>query len=267
MSTPCLGQPKTPSVTSRTATGRAGPCRHPAAPGRGLLARGKRRRRSDRERPANPPSAGRTRRRGGLARLRALGLAPRRPDRRAAGQHGWEFVVLLLACLRAGIIPVMALPAHRRAELSYLAAHAEASRDRGAGPAAPTSTTRRWRESWNPRSTARARGTSWWPGTPSTPRAWTCARSAVRRRACADRARLDATRAGQPGRGGVPAIRRYHRAAEAHPAHPRRLRLQRAGKRASRRRGRQHPLPGHPAGRAQLPAGLPRHPRHAARRR
>jgi salicylate---CoA ligase len=41
--------------------------------------------------------------------------------------NGWEFVVLTLACLRAGIVPVMALPAHRRAELSYLARHSEAS--------------------------------------------------------------------------------------------------------------------------------------------
>jgi 2,3-dihydroxybenzoate-AMP ligase len=41
--------------------------------------------------------------------------------------NGWEFVVLTLACLRAGIVPVMALPAHRRSELSYLATHAEAT--------------------------------------------------------------------------------------------------------------------------------------------
>ena len=39
----------------------------------------------------------------------------------------WEFVVLMLACLRAGIVPVMALPGHRYHELSYLAAHAEAA--------------------------------------------------------------------------------------------------------------------------------------------
>lgn len=39
----------------------------------------------------------------------------------------WEFVVLTLACLRVGIVPVMALPAHRRTELTYLTAHAEAS--------------------------------------------------------------------------------------------------------------------------------------------
>jgi 2,3-dihydroxybenzoate-AMP ligase len=41
--------------------------------------------------------------------------------------NGWEFVVLLLACLRAGIVPVMALPAHRRSELRHLAIQAEAS--------------------------------------------------------------------------------------------------------------------------------------------
>jgi 2,3-dihydroxybenzoate-AMP ligase len=39
----------------------------------------------------------------------------------------WEFVVLVLACLRAGIVPVMALPAHRRTELTHLVEHAEAA--------------------------------------------------------------------------------------------------------------------------------------------
>ncbi len=39
----------------------------------------------------------------------------------------WQFVVLTLGCLRAGIVPVMALPAHRRQELTYLAAHSEAA--------------------------------------------------------------------------------------------------------------------------------------------
>ena len=59
-------------------------------------------------------------------RLLGLGLAP--GDRIIVQlPNGWEFPVLLLACLRAGIVPVMALPAHRRAELSYLARHAEAS--------------------------------------------------------------------------------------------------------------------------------------------
>jgi salicylate---CoA ligase len=37
----------------------------------------------------------------------------------------WEFVALTLACLRAGIAPVMALPAHRGHELRYLATHAD----------------------------------------------------------------------------------------------------------------------------------------------
>lgn len=40
--------------------------------------------------------------------------------------NGWEFAVLTWACLRAGIVPVMALPAHRRTELAYLAEHSEA---------------------------------------------------------------------------------------------------------------------------------------------
>lgn len=38
----------------------------------------------------------------------------------------WQFVVLTLGCLRAGIVPVMALPAHRRHELAYLCEHSEA---------------------------------------------------------------------------------------------------------------------------------------------
>jgi 2,3-dihydroxybenzoate-AMP ligase len=57
-------------------------------------------------------------------RLLALGL---RADDRILVQlpNGWQFVVLTLACFRVGIIPVMALPAHRRHELLYLAAHSE----------------------------------------------------------------------------------------------------------------------------------------------
>jgi 2,3-dihydroxybenzoate-AMP ligase len=38
----------------------------------------------------------------------------------------WEFVALTLGCLRIGVIPVMALPAHRRHELTHLAALSEA---------------------------------------------------------------------------------------------------------------------------------------------
>ncbi|WBL19567.1 (2,3-dihydroxybenzoyl)adenylate synthase [Citricoccus sp. NR2] len=40
--------------------------------------------------------------------------------------NGWQFVVVTLACLRAGIIPIMALPAHRRFELAFLSNLAEA---------------------------------------------------------------------------------------------------------------------------------------------
>ncbi|MBW0089244.1 AMP-binding protein [Pseudonocardia sp. KRD-184] len=60
------------------------------------------------------------------ARLLDLGMAP---GERIVVQlgNGWEFVVLTLACLRAGIVPVMALPAHRRTELAHLARHAEAT--------------------------------------------------------------------------------------------------------------------------------------------
>jgi 2,3-dihydroxybenzoate-AMP ligase len=60
------------------------------------------------------------------ARLLDLGMNP--GDRMVVQLgNGWEFVVLTLACLRAGIVPVMALPAHRGSELAYLAAHAEAT--------------------------------------------------------------------------------------------------------------------------------------------
>jgi 2,3-dihydroxybenzoate-AMP ligase len=60
------------------------------------------------------------------ARLLDLGLDP--GDRIVVQLgNGWEFVVLTLACLRAGIVPVMALPAHRRTELVHLARQSEAT--------------------------------------------------------------------------------------------------------------------------------------------
>ena len=63
---------------------------------------------------------------GAALRLRELGLAA--GDRILVQlPNCWEFVVLTLACLRAGVVPVMALPAHRQAELSYLAEHSEAA--------------------------------------------------------------------------------------------------------------------------------------------
>jgi 2,3-dihydroxybenzoate-AMP ligase len=64
--------------------------------------------------------------RAAAGRLRALGL--RAGDRIVLQlPNGWEFVVLTLACLHAGIVPVMALPAHRRTELTHLVAHTEAA--------------------------------------------------------------------------------------------------------------------------------------------
>ena len=59
-------------------------------------------------------------------RLLDLGLAPGHRLIMQLG-NGWEFVVLTYACLRTGIVPVMALTAHRRTELTYLASHAEAT--------------------------------------------------------------------------------------------------------------------------------------------
>jgi 2,3-dihydroxybenzoate-AMP ligase len=60
------------------------------------------------------------------SRLAALGIGA--GDRMVlALPNCWEFVVLTVACWRAGAIPVMALPAHRRPELTHLAAVAEAA--------------------------------------------------------------------------------------------------------------------------------------------
>ena len=62
---------------------------------------------------------------GAAERLAGLGLG--RGDRILVQlPNRWEFVVLTLACLRLGVVPVMALPAHRRHELSALAELAEA---------------------------------------------------------------------------------------------------------------------------------------------
>src|SRR5262249_28307619 len=62
---------------------------------------------------------------GAAVRLRALGL---RADDRIVLQlpNCWEFVVLTVACLRLGAIPVMALPAHRHQEIGGVTETAEA---------------------------------------------------------------------------------------------------------------------------------------------
>ncbi|MCL4423824.1 MAG: AMP-binding protein [Actinobacteria bacterium] len=59
-------------------------------------------------------------------RLRSLGLC--RGERILVQlPNRWELVMLTLACWRAGMVPVMALPAHRRHELSHVAALGEVS--------------------------------------------------------------------------------------------------------------------------------------------
>jgi 2,3-dihydroxybenzoate-AMP ligase len=58
---------------------------------------------------------------------RLLGLGLKRDDRvLVVLPNGWQFIVFTLACFRAGIIPVMALPAHRQYELRFLGNLAEA---------------------------------------------------------------------------------------------------------------------------------------------
>ncbi|MGH3712518.1 MAG: (2,3-dihydroxybenzoyl)adenylate synthase [Micromonosporaceae bacterium] len=65
--------------------------------------------------------------RADAAATRLTGLGIRPGDRIVVQLHNdWEFVVLTLACLRSGIVPVMALPGHRGHELTYLAEHSEA---------------------------------------------------------------------------------------------------------------------------------------------
>ncbi len=60
------------------------------------------------------------------AHFRRLGLRPRQ---RAVFQlpNGIEFLIAFLALLRAGVIPVMALPSHRQTEIAHYAGSAEAA--------------------------------------------------------------------------------------------------------------------------------------------
>ena len=207
--------------------------------------------------------------RADAAAARLLDLGLRAGDRIVVQlPNGWEFVVLTLACLRAGVVPVMALPAHRRTELAYLAAARRGRRDRRAGPAARL----------RPPGSSR---TSWLTRCAPAPLPWhvlvagdEIAPGSVDLRAlCAprdqpsdDRARLDAPPTSRDvavfllsgGTTGLPKlIARTHddyaynavRSAEV------------SGVDADTG------LPGGPARRAQLPAGLPGHPRHAAGRR
>ncbi|MGC1211135.1 MAG: (2,3-dihydroxybenzoyl)adenylate synthase [Micromonospora sp.] len=62
---------------------------------------------------------------GAADRMRALGI---RPDDRVVVQlpNCWEHVLVTVACLRLGAIPVWALPQHRHHELAGVMTHAEA---------------------------------------------------------------------------------------------------------------------------------------------
>lgn len=62
---------------------------------------------------------------GAAARMRELGL---RPDDRVVLQlpNHWEFVVTTVACLRLGVVPVMALQGHRKQEIAAVTEHAGA---------------------------------------------------------------------------------------------------------------------------------------------
>ena len=62
---------------------------------------------------------------GAGARLWALGL---KPDDRLLVQlpNCWEFLVVVLACLRVGVLPVLTLQGHRKQEIGQIAEHAAA---------------------------------------------------------------------------------------------------------------------------------------------
>ena len=174
--------------------------------------------------------------------------------------NGWEFVTLTLACLRAGIAPVMALPAHRGHELRYLAAHAEVT-----SIAVPDRLGDFDHQALG-REVAEA--------TPSV-RLLLVAGGAVGTDAtdlralaepaddpAAARDRLDQV---APDSGDIAVFLLSGGTtgtAEAHHPHPRRLRVQRAAQRRGLRLRLRHRLPGGAARRTQLPPGLPRHPRH-----
>ena len=177
----------------------------------------------------------------------------------------WQFVVLLLGCLRAGVIPVMALPAHRRHELAYLVDHSEA-----AAIAVPGEHAR-----------LRPPAVGGRPGRrlPDVARRADDERDCPSREHRSHRPVCRAPRCGsRPARGGMPirpaaATSRCSCCPAAPPACPSSSRAPTtttpttpapapgcAGSAG-------HGVPGHAARLAQLPAGLPRHPRHPAGRR
>ena len=123
-----------------------------------------------------------------------------------------EFATLTLACLELGAIPVMALPAFRKAELEYLVSFADAK----AIAIAPDLSRIRSR-----RSRPRTQGAVSFFQRRRPADASACMSMAAHRVASDPRRRSFR-------RSVVPALRRHHRDAEAHPAHSRRLSVQRA---------------------------------------
>ncbi len=192
------------------------------------------------------------------ARLARLGL---RPGMRIVVQlpNCWPFVVLTLACLRSGIVPVMALPAHRRHELAYLCEHSEAR------ALAVPDVLRGFDHQQMAEDLLAAS-----PTLEHILVAGQDVRHQDLTALCSEPRCRGRTRAGPAGPGrcrGVPALRRHHRAAQADRPHPQRLLLQRARLGGAVPPGRGHGLPRLAARLAQLPAGLSRHPRHPAVRR
>ena len=223
-----------------------------------------RRTRGDRRRtPADLPVRDRPcRRPRGQAHGRAR-PAPRRPHCRAAAE--------LLAvrrpapgCLRVGVIPVMALPAHRRHELAYLVDHSEAAAIAVPGDVRDFNHQQLAENLVADCPTLRVvLTTSEIVRAASTDLTALCAEPPD---AAAARRRWDADPPGSRdvalfllsgGTTGLPKL----------IAHPRRLRLQRPRQRRAVRAPAGYGVPGDAARLAQLPAGLPRHPRHHAGRR
>ena len=166
-----------------------------------------------------------------------------------------EAVVAWYALLKAGLVPVATLAAHRGHEIAHISravgarAHLVEAGTRGDRP-------RRVR----PRAGARA------PDDAPRPRPRRPARRRRRPRRGPSTRRGDPARDRSRRRRGLPALRRHHGGAEADPAPARRVLVQRPGlRRVPRlecRRPRRSPHPDHPQRRHRL-----RRPRPAQRRR
>ena len=148
----------------------------------------------------------------------------------------------------AGIIPVMALPAHRSHELAL------PGQPQPRQPPSPSPDRlrdfdhRRWPASWPPSlPPTRSRLVLTTSDTIRRRSADLTALCARARDPAIDPATVGRAPAGQPRRRVLPALRRHDRAAQADRAHPRRLRLQRRAPAPQSRPRPRHRLPGHAA--------------------